>query len=630
MFLRPRLVAPVLVALGVATGCSTPPSNGNGSSSTSTPAAPTSAPQLTALPRTMHPFARPENDIGRRDPSIVTAGSIYFKLSDAQRADRDALLEAVQNPASPSYHKWLSVEEYAARFGASKADVDQVGAWLKTQGLAIDRVSRTGSRIQFRGTGGQIETAFHTELHNYEIADEKHYAMASAPQIPAEIAPKVLGLHGFHDFRPRHPELRHVIHPDVPDPIYGETALGPSDFEVLYNTAPLTSAGTTGKGVNLVIIGQTYFNPADIAAFRSHFNITGVNEVDVLVPNTGTSVVNDSGDEGETELDLEWSSATAPGANIVFVYTGSDTTNFSVNDSVVYAIEEGAHLVPGTGNGAAQIISESYGSCDLDITPSDADVASEIAAAANLEGMTYLAASGDSGAAGCLPRAGGLYTGPPADLPGVTAVGGTEFCSDPSSGCFYSGAPANNVQVAPFFDQDAQVALAYPQTDAGVSLEGVWNDTLAGQNYNSGGGGGASTIFPKPAYQQGVLGMPNDHARDVPDVFADGVAEQHGLPRVGADGPPRRWFRGHAGTDRRHVRVDTFVRRDPRAREPSCCRQRRHPRPRQREPADVRPLRDERGDRRVPRHRLGRQQLAVQSVERETLPRMPDPGRRPA
>ena len=271
----------------------------------------------------------------------------------------------------------------------------------------------------------------------------------------------------------------------------------------------------TGKGVNLVIVGETFYKKADIASFQSHFGITTSVEQDVLVPNTGTSKVNDSGDEGETELDLEWSSAAAPGANIIFVYTGNDR-NFGVDDSVAYAVEEGAHLVPGTGNGAAQIISESYGGCDADYVGSDADIDSEIAAAANLEGITNVAASGDDGAAGCIEDGiGGLYVGPPSDLPGVTGVGGTEFCGN-GFGCTYAGAPGVDVQKAPYFNA-SNVAVEYPAV-SGVSLEGVWNDSDLPSQYISGGGGGSSIIFPKPFYQVGVAGMPNDGARDVPDV----------------------------------------------------------------------------------------------------------------
>ena len=528
-----------LAALAATVACSTPPSGGDSTGNAPAPAAKSNPAALTPIARSLHPLARPDLDVGRRDPAVLTAGSIYLKPSAAQAAEREALVAAIQDPASPSYHKWLSAEDYAARFGASQADLARVTEWLKSQGLTVDGPSRIGTRIGFRGTGAQVEAAFHTEMHNYVIKGQTHYAMSRAPMVPNELAPLVLGLHGFHDFRLHHPQIRPVHHPDTQDPIYGETALGPSDFATLYNTKPLIAAGTTGKGVNLIIVGQTYINPTDLSNFRSHFGITGVNQVDVLVPNTGTSNVNDQGDLGESELDLEWASAVAPGANIVFVYTGSDR-NFSVDDAAAYAIEEGAHLVPGTGNGAAQIISESYGGCDYFYAGSDADIDSEIAAAANLEGITYLASSGDSGASECLGfGVGGLYVGPPSSLPGITGVGGTEFCGKSTAGCFYAGAAAQNVQTTPFFVN--QNAAEYPQTAQGVSLEGIWNDSTAA-NGPGAGGGGASSIFAKPSYQQGVTGMPNDGARDVPDISLTASANNVGYlvwePTQLADGGP--------------------------------------------------------------------------------------------
>ena len=523
MLTRLRFFAPAVLAVGVTVACSTPPSTGSLSTADPPPApAPTSARALTPLTRNLHPLARPELDAGRRDPSIPTAGSIYFRLSPAQQADRDALVAAVQTPGSPSYHQWISADEYAARYGATKEDVARVTEWLEGQKLTIDGLSRLGTRLGFRGTGGQVEAAFHTEIHNYDFMGKTHYAMASAPQVPADLAPVILGLHGFHDFRKHHPMLRRP-HPDTVDPIYGEAALGPSDFATLYDTTSLTTAGTTGKGVNLVIIGETFITPSDLTSFRSHFGITGVNQVNVLVPNTGASAVNDQGDLGESELDLEWSSAVAPGANIIFVYTGSDY-NFSVDDSVAYAVEEGTNLVPGVGNGGAQIMSESYGGCDSQTPGADADIEGEIAAAANVQGITYLAASGDSGAAGCLGSANALGVGPPSDMPGVTGVGGTEFCGGifqgQPAGCYYTGQTAPNVQVSPWFVDEN--AAEYPE-QSGSSLEGAWNDSTI--MYGPGGGtGGSSTIWPKPFYQQGVQGMPSDGARDVPDVSLTAAA----------------------------------------------------------------------------------------------------------
>ena len=521
MLARTRFLAPALVVVGaVLTACSTPPSRG-GSSSSSAPAA-ASPDALVPLARSVHPFARPQYDLGHRDPSLRVAGSLYFKPSDAQRAERDALVAAVQNPSSPSYHKWLSVEEIAARFGARDADVARVRAWLESKGLAIDSVSRTGSRIQFRGTGGQVETAFHTELHDYQVAGQRHYAFSSAPMVPADLAPVVLGLHGFHDFHLHHPALRHVTpHPGTQDPIYGGTALGPSDFAALYDTGPLTSASPpiTGTGVNLVIIGETYYTPSDVSSFRSHFGITGVNEVDVLVPNTGTQAVNSQGDLGETELDLEWSSATAPGANIVFVYTGNDRA-FTVDDSVAYAVEEGTHLVPGTGNGGAQNHQRELRRLRRRLRRERRRRRRRDRRGGEPRGDHVPRGVGRLRRHRLPPRGrGALHR---SSSRHAQRHGGRRprvlrrLVRGAARGCFYNSGPTTiDAQQPPWFvDQNA---VEYPMTPGGLSLEGIWNDSTI-QYGPSAGGGGASIIWPKPAYQQGVAGMPNDGARDVPDL----------------------------------------------------------------------------------------------------------------
>jgi hypothetical protein len=524
--LNRRATAAVLAAI-VAAACSTPPSSSSSSAPGATKAAPpasaSSPGAFTAITRNIHPLAKPQFDLGHRDPSIPTAGSIYFQPTRQQMAARDALVAAVQDPVSPAYHKWLAPEDFAARFGAQPADIARVTKWLEAQGLTIDAPSPLGTRVGFRGTSGQVETAFRTEFHEYLIGRTKHYAMATAPQVPTELAPVVMGLRGFHDFHP-HP-MNAKPRPRFKDPGTGLLTLGPADFQALYDTKSLISAGTDGAGINIAIIGQTWIVPSDIAAFRSQFGITR-HETDILVPGTGPQFVT-QGDPGEAELDLEWSSAAAPGANIIYVYVGEDQPNFSVNDSVVYVVEQGTKLAPGVGNGGAQVMSESYGGCDLGDTSVDADVDSEIAAAANLEGITYVAASGDDGSQGCNDGQGdgiGLYTGPPADLPGVTAVGGTEFCSGPASangfGCSFSATPPN-AQVSPYFNLTSFAAVEYPQPAGGASLESVWNDSMAapaaqGGDYWSAGGGAPSIIFPKPFYQYGPT--PNDGARDVPDV----------------------------------------------------------------------------------------------------------------
>jgi hypothetical protein len=517
-----------LAALGAAAACSTPPSpasTGSGSaSSRSASPPPSSAGPYATISGNLHPFAKAQLDVGRRDPSLPAAGSIYFKPSAQQKAARDALVAAVQDPASPAYHHWMTPADFAARFGAQPSDVARTTKWLQDQGLTVDPPSPLAMRVGFRGTGGQVEGAFHTELHEYMLSGKKHYAMATEPQVPADIAPVVEGLRGLDDFHKRPMVRERPALPDFQDPPTGQLTLGPADLRALYDTQSLISAGKDGTGINIAIIGQTWVHPTDVAAFRTKFGITP-HETDILVPGTGPQFVT-QGDPGEAELDLEWSSASAPGANILYVYVGKDQPEFSVDDSVVYVVEQGTNLAPGVGNGGAQIMSESYGGCDLGETTLNADIDGEIAAAANLEGITYVTASGDNGAQGCIEFGiEGDYTGPPADMPGVTAVGGTEFCSGGTNelpisyaGCTFAASPPDAL-VAPYFDVTTFSAVSYPQPAGGASLESVWNDSFAFpgfQDYYSAGGGGLSIVFPKPFYQYGST--PNDGVRDVPDV----------------------------------------------------------------------------------------------------------------
>ena len=369
--------------------------------------------------------------------------------------------------------------------------------FFRSQGLTVPGASPLGTRIGFHGTRDEVQRTFHAEMHDYVVAGKQHFALSTAPAVPTSLADVVLGIKGLHDFHPRKAGAR--VHPPAPQVILGkDTVLGPPDFQVLYDTKPLIAAGTDGSGVNIAVVGQTYYSKSDVATFLTRFALTN-RITDVLVPGTGAQKVTD--DLDEAELDLMWASAVAPGANIVFVYTGADADEYSVDDAAAYVVEQGLNLVPGTGNGGAQILSESYGGCD-GLEPDDPALIGEVAAAANLEGITYVAASGDDGAAGCIEQGvGGLSVGPPSSLPGVTGVGGTEF----------PGA----AQRAPYFVNHA--AQEYPVNGSGVLLETAWNDLTTDPDTNGGGGGGgASTLFGKPFYQEGMT--PADGARDVPDV----------------------------------------------------------------------------------------------------------------
>lgn len=103
-----------------------------------------------------------------------------------------------------------------------------------------------------------------------------------------------------------------------------------------------------------------------------------------LVPNTRDPGTRTS-DEQHSDLDLEWASVVAPRARLQFVYS------YDVIDAVQYAVDE--NLAP--------ILAMSYGECEVSPSTSDAQTIRTWARQANAQGITWVAASGDSGAAGC-------------------------------------------------------------------------------------------------------------------------------------------------------------------------------------------------------------------------------------
>lgn len=147
-------------------------------------------------------MARLEDDRGPVGGSERISGmSLVLKGSGAQQAALKQLLEEQRDPASPNYHKWLTPEEYADRFGLSRNDFRIVTSWLESQGFRIDYMARGRNWIGFSGTAGQIKDAFHTEIHRYIAGGETHYANASDPAIPAALAPVVSLIRGLDDFR---------------------------------------------------------------------------------------------------------------------------------------------------------------------------------------------------------------------------------------------------------------------------------------------------------------------------------------------------------------------------------------------------------------------------------------------
>jgi subtilase family serine protease len=472
-----------------------------------------------SLPGSVNPRAAAKYDIGSVNTGTRISGvTMYFKPSADQKSELDALVKAQQTPGSASYHKWLTPAEYASRFGLSDNDLAKVKRWLEQQGFSVDRVANSRNAISFSGTAGQVESAFQTEIHNYKIDNQTHFAVATQISVPSALSDVVQSVRNLDDFRPKpHVRFRTAksskVNPNFTSSQSGDHYLQPGDVSVIYDIKAAYSAGYTGTGQAIAVVGQSEIEVSDIENFQNAAGLTVKDPTVVLVPDSGTAAVS-SGDEAESDIDLEYSGGIAKGATIYLVYVGNNS-NYSVWDSLQYAVD--TQIAP--------IISMSYGACEPDISSSDYSTLEAIMEQGTSQGQSIIVSSGDSGSTACYAdlttnstptsEEEELAVNYPASSAYATALGGTEFPSadvSSSNTTYWESASGSDVITS---------ALSYIP-------EQVWNDDSAtvgsedGAEYAlSSGGGGTSTLTARPSWQSGVTGIPSGNYRLVPDISLD-------------------------------------------------------------------------------------------------------------
>ena len=461
-------------------------------------------------------------DTGPVSPSLPLEGiSLVFSRSAAQQAALDALVAAQQNPASPLYHQWLMPQQYAAQFGVAETDIAAAEAWLQQQGFTIETVSNSRTRITFSGTAAQVAAAFGAELHNYTSPATStrtaatHYAPSADLTLPSALASVVTSVENLSSFRPR----SHVkLHAATAAPRFtssqtGENLLTPGDVDTIYDITPATSAGYTGTGQTIIVVGQSAIATADLSNFQTAAGLTAKLPTLVLMPGTGTSTINPGGssdeDEVESDIDLEYSNAIAQGATIDFIYTGSNT-NYGAFNALQYAVDNKATY-------PASIISTSYGSCEPALGATEYQSLNAVLEQAASQGQTVISAAGDDGSTDC----DGEYSASdttgneqiavdfPASSQYVTGMGGTEFLlADVAPG-------------SPYFDTESSSDVI--SSAKSYIPEQVWNDdagllSLGSKTPVSSGGGGISIYTARPSWQTGVTNIPSGDYRLVPDI----------------------------------------------------------------------------------------------------------------
>jgi len=472
---------------------------------------PSSSDPRVSLPDTVSQRVKSASVLGHlAGETQLTGMSLILKPTDAQAAALQQLLVDQQNPSSPQYHKWLTPQTFAQQFGLADADLSVLKDWLTSKGFTVDSVAPSHNQIVFSGTASTVENAFGTTLERFRRPDQDFFENSTAISLPQSLAGVVSGITGVSSFH-----LQPPVHtPLAVSPQYttgtSNHYIVPWDFRQIFGMNTLIGAGFNGTGIKIGVIGQSSVDSNQLTYFQNKTGQTVKLPTMVLVPNTGNSGQLSAGDEGESELDLEYAGGSAPGAQVLFIYTGIPTNavkNNGVFDALIYGVTQ--NLAP--------ILTLSYGGCEASNQAYANAVLEPILAQASSQGQTVIASSGDSGAASCEPDSnntttavGGISVSYPASSPNVTAVGGTQLQgTDPDTASTY-WATSNN---------------SFGGSANGYIPETSWNDTVAYGSLSA-SGGGASAIFGKPSWQTGS-GVPSDNHRDVPDVAFPASVENH-------------------------------------------------------------------------------------------------------
>ncbi|HET6847341.1 MAG TPA: S53 family peptidase [Gaiellales bacterium] len=335
----------------------------------------------------------------------------------------------------------LSYAQLRARFGPAAATRAAVVRYMRSQGLAL--ASQGLLSMTFSGTADSASQAFHVRLSTYRSPHGRLFrAPDGAASLPADIASSVTAVTGL-DTRVRlrpavkaprlssgSPQVALQPFGTLASPCSGakhaQSAYGgylPAQLAQAYGHQTLISGGSDGHGESIALVELSNYKHTDMDTFRNCFGLTSD-----VIPHAVAGGTRDTSGAIEVELDIEVAMAAAPGLDAVHVYVAPNNLG-----NILPMIEQ---MVADQGTTGVHIISDSWGLCEALLPPSFVQAESVDLELAAASGMSFYAASGDSGSSGCKDAIKG-YTAhvvdDPASQPFVTGVGGTVLHSPDGS-----------------------------------------------------------------------------------------------------------------------------------------------------------------------------------------------------
>ena len=399
---------------------------------------------------------------------------------------------AVSTPGSPSYHHYLTSAQFAAAYGPSSAEVQQVSSALRAEGLTVGTPTSGSTLLPVSGTAHTVSTVFDTPLESVRLPGHvTSMVNTAAPKIPATLADEITGVVGLSGLSQEHALLRRHARssaltigapPVVTTATTGGPGSGPqacpaavsaaaledgytsTQLAGYYGLSQLFAQGRTGIGQTIAIVEFEQFSSADVAAFQACYGLS--NPVRTVVVD-GTPSGSPAG-SGEAALDIEMAVANAPSSSIIVYEAPNETSDGTALDLYNRIATDDL----------AQVITTSWGECEQLNTPeSAASAENTVFERMAAQGQTMVAASGDEGSEDCYSPstnqgAAALAVDDPGSQPDVLSVGGTSL------------------------------------VNGAVASQSVWNNcegTALGDCQQNGGngatGGGYSSVWTKPTWQ---------------------------------------------------------------------------------------------------------------------------------
>ncbi len=483
-------------------------------------------------------FIRKAVDLGPTDPSSVISISVWLKMPNESKLDNS--IRQQYQKGSPTYHKWITQNQFNATFGPTAQEVKSVQNFLRSHGLTVLAIAENNMYIKLQGTVAAIQKVFHVQIDNFNFKGATYRSNKGDPSVNSSSGAHIAAITGMDDlgFQPQ------VVRPTDADgkPVafipltkvapggvffegqafrapethtftgggntatytgnrYGSditnTTLGhlppqgysPDEIQTAYNLKPLYEAGLDGTGETIVITDA--YGSATIAQDAEVFSqvyglpdLTPSNFHIVKAPGISNNPHGVARTwDVETTLDVEWVHAIAPGANIALVLA---TDHASLDEAINYAVVH--HL----GN----TISNSWSTIEGLGNPAQFIRDNRILQMAAAQGIDVNFATGDFGDE--TPRVGFVSVDFPASSPFATGIGGTSLALNPDNSIMFQTGWGNNLtRIADL------ISLGSPPVVPPLQL-----------GFQFGAGGGTSLTFAKPAFQSGLPGT----ARMVPDI----------------------------------------------------------------------------------------------------------------